>query len=44
MKRAYKGKQKPFFIIFKRLSVAKNYLRPNGVPLMCDDVILFPYF
>ena len=25
--------QKAFFIIFKRLSVPKNYLRPEGAPL-----------
>ena len=33
MKRAFKVKQKAFFIIFKELSVAKNYLRPESAPL-----------
>ena len=29
-KRAFKGKQKAFFLIFKGLSVAKNRLRPES--------------
>ena len=33
MKRAFKVKQKSFFIIFKGLSVAKNCLRPESAPL-----------
>ena len=32
-KRAFKVKEKAFFIIFKGLSVAKNCLRPESVPL-----------
>ena len=32
-KSAFKVKQKAFFIIFKGLSVAKNYLRPESAPL-----------
>ena len=32
-KRAFKVKLKAFFIIFKRVSVAKNYLRPEGATL-----------
>ena len=32
-KRAFKVKQKAFFIIFKGLSVGKNYLRPESPPL-----------
>ena len=32
-KRAFEVKQKTFFIIFKGLSVAKKYLRPQGAPL-----------
>ena len=31
-KRAFKVKQKTFFIIFKRLLVAKNCLRPESAP------------
>ena len=30
--RAFEMKQKPFFIIFKGLSVAKKYLRSESVP------------
>ena len=33
MKRPFKGKRKAFFTIFKELSVAKNCLRPDSVPL-----------
>ena len=33
-KRAFKVKQKAFFIIFKELSVAKNCLRPESTSLM----------
>ena len=33
MKRPFKAKQKAFFITFKELSVAKNCLRPESVPL-----------
>ena len=32
-KRAFKVKQKGFFIIFKGVSVAKNHLRPESAPL-----------
>ena len=32
-KRAFEVKQKAFFIIFKELPVAKNYLRPESAPL-----------
>ena len=32
-KRAFKTKQKAFFIIFKELSVVKNLLRPESTPL-----------
>ena len=34
MKRAFMGKEKAFFIIFKGLSVAKNCLRPESAALM----------
>ena len=34
MKRAFELKQKAFFIIFKGLSIAKNCLRPESVPLI----------
>ena len=33
MKKAFKVKQKGFFMIFKRASVAKNCLRPESAPL-----------
>ena len=33
-KRAFKVKQKAFFIIFKGLSIAKNCLRPESAPLI----------
>ena len=33
MKRAFEVKEKAFFIIFKGLSVAKNYFRPKSAPL-----------
>ena len=33
MKRAFKVKQKAFFIISKGLSVDKNSFRPEGAPL-----------
>ena len=32
--RAFKVKQKAFFIIFKVLSIAKNCLRPENAPLI----------
>ena len=32
-KRAFKMKQKAYFIIFKALRVAKTYLRPEKAPL-----------
>ena len=31
---AFEAKQKAFFIIFKGVSVAKNYLRPESAPLI----------
>ena len=33
MKRAFRIKQKYFFIIFKTFSVAKTYFRPGSSPL-----------
>ena len=33
MKKAFDVKQKAFFIIFKGLSAAKKYLRPESAPL-----------
>ena len=33
MKRAFEVEQKAFFIIFKGLSLAKKYLRPESAPL-----------
>ena len=33
MKRAFKVKQKAFFIIFNRLSIAKNCVRTESAPL-----------
>ena len=33
MKKAFMMKEKAFFITFKGLSVAKNYLRPESPPL-----------
>ena len=33
MKRAFKVKHKVFFVIFKGLSIAKNCLRPDSMPL-----------
>ena len=36
MKRAFAVKQKAFSKIFKGLSVAKNYLRPENAPLMIE--------
>ena len=35
-KRALEVKQKTFFIVFKGLSVAKNFLRPESAPLRLD--------
>ena len=32
-KRAFKVKQKIFLMIFKELSIAKNCLSPDGLPL-----------
>ena len=34
-----KVKQKAFFIIFKGLSNAKNYLRPESLPLIRDHIL-----
>ena len=38
MKRAFKVKEKPFFIIFKGSSVVKKCLRPENAPLMSHDI------
>ena len=38
MKRAFKVKQKPFFIIFKRFSVAKSCLRLESALLNTTDI------
>ena len=39
MRRAFKVKQKVFFISFKGLSVAKNCLRPESVPLKVKGLV-----
>ena len=38
MKRAFKVKQKAFFIFLKEFSVAKNCLRPESAPLRNYDM------
>ena len=43
-KRAFEVKYEAFFIIFKELSVAKNYLRPESAPLkilQCEHCKIF---
>ena len=42
MKRAFKVRQKAFFIIFKGLSVDKNCLKPHNAPLI-SPVCLKPH-
>ena len=42
-KRAFELKQKVFSIIFKRLSVAKNDLRPESVPFNVTSVMKHIY-
>ena len=37
----FQGQKRAFFIIFKGLSVAKNYLRPDKVPLKAIICTLF---
>ena len=39
MKRAFKVKQKAFFIIFKGLSFTKNCLRPESVSLIFNYIV-----
>ena len=39
-KRAFKMKQKAFFIIFKGLPVAKNRRRPASATFFCDALAL----
>ena len=39
-KRAFKVKQNPFFIIFKKLPVTKNGRRPESATLFCDAFAL----
>ena len=39
-KKAFEVTQKAFFIIFKELSVAKNCLRPESVPLNENQLLV----
>ena len=43
-KRDFKVHWKAFFIIFKGISAARNYLRPESAPLICQIGISFLYF
>ena len=45
MKRAFEVKQKAFFIIFNRFSIAKDCLRPESTPLIYKSyaaTVIFP--